>query len=105
MNCGKCKTKAVISLPRHNAAFCKGCFTTFVHEQVARAIKSFKMFMPEDRILVAVSGGKDSLALWHILLTLGYRADAPGPYLLRRQAWIKRQMVALGGPAYLANLN
>ena len=51
MNCGKCKTKAVISLPRHNAAFCKGCFTTFVHEQVARAIKSFKMFTPEDRIL------------------------------------------------------
>ena len=76
MNCGKCKTKAVISLPRHNAAFCKTCFTTFVHEQVARAIKSFAMFKPGDRILVAVSGGKDSLALWHILLQLGYRADA-----------------------------
>jgi uncharacterized protein (TIGR00269 family) len=30
----------------------------------------------EDRILVAVSGGKDSLALWDILLKLGYRADA-----------------------------
>ena len=76
MNCGKCKTRAVISLPRHNAAFCKVCFTTFVHEQVARAIKSFAMFKPQDRILVAVSGGKDSLALWHILLQLGYRADA-----------------------------
>ncbi|WHZ24885.1 MAG: tRNA-5-methyluridine(54) 2-sulfurtransferase [Nitrospira sp.] len=78
MNCTKCptSTKAVIGLPRHNAAFCKGCFTTFVHEQVARAVKSHKMFTPEDRILVAVSGGKDSLALWHILLKLGYRADA-----------------------------
>ena len=78
MNCTKCptSTRAVIGLPRHNAAFCKACFTTFVHEQVARAIKAFKMFAPEDRILVAVSGGKDSLALWHILLTLGYRADA-----------------------------
>ncbi|WHZ15899.1 MAG: tRNA-5-methyluridine(54) 2-sulfurtransferase [Nitrospira sp.] len=78
MNCTKCptSTKAVIGLPRHNAAFCKDCFTTFVHEQVARAIKSHKMFTPEDRILVAVSGGKDSLALWHILLKLGYRADA-----------------------------
>jgi uncharacterized protein (TIGR00269 family) len=32
-----------------------------------------------DRILVAVSGGKDSLALWDVLLELGY--DAAGLYL------------------------
>ena len=76
MNCTKCKIKAVIGLPRHNAAFCKLCFNTFVHEQVARAVKSERMFGPTDRILVAVSGGKDSLTLWQILLTLGYRADA-----------------------------
>ena len=76
MNCTKCKTKAVIDLPRHNAAFCKNCFNGYVHDQVARAIKSQKMFGKHDRILVAVSGGKDSLALWDILLKLGYRADA-----------------------------
>jgi uncharacterized protein (TIGR00269 family) len=76
MKCKKCQTKAVIGLPRHNAAFCKPCFTEFVHDQVARAIKSERMFGHEDRILVAVSGGKDSLALWNILLVLGYRADA-----------------------------
>jgi uncharacterized protein (TIGR00269 family) len=63
-------------LPRHNAAFCKPCFNEFVHDQVARAINSERMFGPEDRVLVAVSGGKDSLALWNILLQLGYRADA-----------------------------
>jgi monofunctional biosynthetic peptidoglycan transglycosylase len=34
-----------------------------------------------------------------------YRAEAAGPYVRRRQAWIERQMVALGGPAYLAELN
>src|SRR5437868_7752672 len=33
------------------------------------------MFTPEDRILVAVSGGKDSLALWDVLLAGGYHAD------------------------------
>jgi uncharacterized protein (TIGR00269 family) len=76
MNCVKCKTKAMIGLPRHNAAFCKACFNGYVHDQVARAIKSQRMFGPQDRILVAVSGGKDSLALWDILLKLGYRADA-----------------------------
>ncbi|MFO0775802.1 MAG: ATP-binding protein [Nitrospiraceae bacterium] len=76
MNCTKCKTKAVIDLPRHNAAFCKSCFIGYVHDQTAYAIKHDRMFGKDQRILVAVSGGKDSLALWHILLTLGYRADA-----------------------------
>src|SRR5574341_766421 len=76
MNCTKCKTKAAIGLPRHNAAFCRSCFNGFVHDQVAKAIKSHKMFGKDDRILVAVSGGKDSLALWDILLKLGYHADA-----------------------------
>jgi len=76
MNCTKCKTRAVMGLPRHNAAFCKPHFTEYVHDQTAKAIKSQRMFGKDARILVAVSGGKDSLALWHILLTLGYHADA-----------------------------
>jgi len=94
MNCTKCKTKAVIGLPRHNAAFCKGCFNGFVHDQVARAIKSEKMIAREDRVLVAVSGGKDSLALWDILLKLGYRADALyvdlGIGAYSQCVWVKR---------------
>ncbi|WP_173046407.1 ATP-binding protein [Nitrospira sp. KM1] len=76
MNCTKCKMKAAIKLPRHHAAFCKSCFTHFTHDQVVKAVKSQQMFRKEDRILVAVSGGKDSLALWDILLKLGYRSDA-----------------------------
>ena len=76
MNCTKCKTKAVLKLLRHNAAFCKPCFNGFVQEQVAKAIKSQKMFGKDDRILVAVSGGKDSLGLWDILLKMGYKADS-----------------------------
>jgi uncharacterized protein (TIGR00269 family) len=76
MKCKKCDIKAVIGLPRHNAAFCKACFNEFVLEQVVRAIKGEQLFSREDRILVAVSGGKDSLALWDILLKMGYKADA-----------------------------
>ncbi|MGZ8567316.1 MAG: hypothetical protein ACXWXS_09720, partial [Actinomycetota bacterium] len=52
----------VIEIRRHNAAFCGDCFLPHVREQVKRAIASYDMFEPSDRILVAVSGGKDSLA-------------------------------------------
>ena len=76
MRCRKCAHPAVIKMPRHNTSLCKDCFTEFVHTQVRRAIKSHRMFTADDRILVAVSGGKDSLTLWGILLKLGYRADA-----------------------------
>jgi uncharacterized protein (TIGR00269 family) len=49
-------------------------------DQVRKTIKEFRMFEPGDRILLAVSGGKDSLALWEILTrleldVLGYHLD------------------------------
>jgi uncharacterized protein (TIGR00269 family) len=79
MKCRRCKAPAVIEVRRHNAAFCRDCFLRHVREQVRRAIEHDRMFGPTDRILVAVSGGKDSLALWDVLDDLGYRAD--GLYL------------------------
>jgi uncharacterized protein (TIGR00269 family) len=69
----------VIEVRRHNAAYCKGCFLTVFRNQVDRAIGDGSMIGPGDRVLVAVSGGKDSLALWDVLLGLGYAAD--GLYL------------------------
>jgi uncharacterized protein (TIGR00269 family) len=79
MKCRRCRRSAVIELRRHNAAFCRDCFVHHVRRQVERAIAAHEMFGQQDRILVAVSGGKDSLALWDVLLDLGYRAD--GLYL------------------------
>jgi uncharacterized protein (TIGR00269 family) len=46
-----------------------------VRQQVRRAVDKHRMLRPGDRVLVAVSGGKDSLALWDLLLDLGHRAD------------------------------
>lgn len=75
MRCRSCRAPAVMDVRRHNAAFCAPCFTRHCREQVSRAIESYKMVTPDERILVAVSGGKDSLALWDILLDLGLHAD------------------------------
>jgi tRNA(Ile)-lysidine synthase TilS/MesJ len=79
MKCRVCRGPAVIDVRRHNANFCPDHFLRYCHQQVERAIDSHAMCRPDERLLVAVSGGKDSLALWDILLDLGYRAD--GLYL------------------------
>lgn len=74
--CRRCKTeRSVIELRRHNVSFCKDCFLHYCREQVRKAIDEFEMIRPGDRVLVAVSGGKDSLAVWQILRDLGYNAD------------------------------
>ncbi len=79
MKCRRCKAPAVIDLRRHNAAFCRDCFLRHCTEQVRRAIDHFDMIRPGERILVAVSGGKDSLGAWDLLTGLGYECD--GLYL------------------------
>lgn len=79
MKCTVCRAPAVIDVRRHNANFCSTHFVTHVEEQTRRAIDHFKMLHRGERVLVAVSGGKDSLALWDILVRLGYEAD--GLYL------------------------
>lgn len=75
MKCRVCRQPAVIDLRRHNANFCADHFLRYCRQQVERVIGDYDMFAAEDRLLVAVSGGKDSLAVWDILLELGYRAD------------------------------
>ncbi len=75
MKCRKCGETAVINMRQHRLALCQACFMDWVPQQVQRAIEKFHMFGPQDRVLVAVSGGKDSLALWDVLLRLGYSVD------------------------------
>jgi tRNA-5-methyluridine54 2-sulfurtransferase len=79
VKCKVCGEHAEVDIRRHNAAFCRSHFLEHTRNQVARAIKEFAMFRPDDRLLLAVSGGKDSLALWDLLLGLGY--DVTGFYL------------------------
>lgn len=79
MSCRVCRRKAVIQVRRHHASFCRDHFIEHVRRQVERTIHEFHMFDQGDRLLLGVSGGKDSLALWDILTTLGYKVD--GVYL------------------------
>lgn len=72
MKCKRCKAPAVVALPSHHTGFCPECFLQFFAKQVDRGIREQKLFTHEDRILVALSGGKDSLALMLELGKQGY---------------------------------
>ncbi len=75
MKCQVCRGPASVEIRRHNAGFCSEHFIRHCRDQVAKSIDQFSMLSPGERVLVAVSGGKDSLALWDMLLALGYETD------------------------------
>ncbi len=46
---------------------CGRCFRKSIENKVRGTISKYEMFGPKDKIMVAVSGGKDSVTLLHIL--------------------------------------
>lgn len=78
--CTICKTQkrdfpVQVTLPSYNLKLCREHFIDWLESRVEETIKKYHMFTKEDRILVAVSGGKDSLGLWFLLNKLGYESD------------------------------
>lgn len=79
MKCKICKAEAVVKLRAHNTAFCRDCFLQFFSKQVERGIEKARLFTHDDRVLVAISGGKDSLSLLYELSHQGY--DVTGLFI------------------------
>jgi len=75
LKCKNCGRKAVIKLRQHNLALCEKHFDEFFLKRVKKAIREYRLFKRDDKLLIAVSGGKDSLSLWDALVRLGYHVD------------------------------
>lgn len=60
----------------YNLKVCLKCFPDFFKKRVSETIKKFNMFNPSDSIVVAISGGKDSLSITKALKDLGYNIMA-----------------------------
>jgi uncharacterized protein (TIGR00269 family) len=75
MKCTVCRGPAEIRVPRHNTKFCIPHFREHILRQVKRSIRKYEMFGHSERVLLSVSGGKDSMALWKALIELGYQVE------------------------------
>ncbi len=75
MKCKFCDKQAVIKLRAYNLKLCHEHFVEFIEKRVEKTIKKYKLFKKNDRILVGVSGGKDSLNTVYILNKLGYKTE------------------------------
>lgn len=110
MRCQKCKGQAAVEIRRHHAAFCNEHFVDFFDRQVERAIEGEKMFTRSDRVLVVVSGGKDSLALWDVLRRLGYQTSGLyinlgiGEYSRESQRKAEAYAAGQGGELLIADI-
>jgi uncharacterized protein (TIGR00269 family) len=66
--CGACKRReAFFFRPYSGERLCKKCFVASIEAKVRGTIGKYDMFDFDDRIAIAVSGGKDSISLLHIL--------------------------------------
>lgn len=75
MKCRKCGQTASINMLQHRLSLCKNHYLDWFLEQTESTIHRHQMLDKNSKVLVAVSGGKDSLALWDVLHRLGYQAD------------------------------
>lgn len=67
MNCDRCENVAVYSRKYSGENFCSECFSDTILRKTAKTISKYNMIKNDELVCVAVSGGKDSLALLHIL--------------------------------------
>jgi len=67
VSCSKCSGDAVIYLPYGNENLCRRHFVESFEKRVRRTVREFGMIKKGDKVGVAVSGGKDSISMLHML--------------------------------------
>jgi len=67
MICDKCENQAVYTRKYSGQKLCSQCFSNSIVRKTAKTISKYNMIKNDELVAVAVSGGKDSLALLKII--------------------------------------
>jgi len=70
MKCVKCGAKSIINLSYGGGELCRNCFTRLFEKRVKKTIRTNKLLAGDDRVLVALSGGKDSAVALSIISSI-----------------------------------
>ncbi len=72
--CSHCRNNAIIHRKYSGENLCSECFQKNIEKIIYKTISKYQMLKPDDRIIVALSGGKDSIALLYNLNIIQNRA-------------------------------
>lgn len=68
MKCTKCGNSEVIIKKEHSGQYlCKECFIESIEKKVIKTVRKEKLLDKGDKVLIALSGGKDSVTVLEIL--------------------------------------
>jgi uncharacterized protein (TIGR00269 family) len=67
MKCDRCENQAVYTRKYSGEKLCSKCFSSSIVRKTAKTISKHNMIQNDELVAVAVSGGKDSLALLNII--------------------------------------
>ena len=67
MNCDRCENPVAYTRKYSGEKLCSNCFSNSILRKTAKTISKYKMIQNNELVAVAVSGGKDSLALLKIM--------------------------------------
>ena len=73
VTCQKCAKNPAYVIPMENRPICLSHFNQHFFNRVRRTVQKYNMLQYGDRIAVGLSGGKDSVALLHVLSKLNKR--------------------------------
>jgi uncharacterized protein (TIGR00269 family) len=67
MKCDRCENQIAYTRKYSGEKLCAQCFSNSILRKTAKTISKYKMIQNDELVAVAVSGGKDSLALLNIM--------------------------------------